>query len=530
MSSSIGPSSEVPGLSRSSVLALSAMVLAVAMTTIDQTIVSLAAPTIQGELGLSHDGLQWAVSSYLLATAAFFCLGGRLADIFGYRRMVLIGILGFAGASLMCGLTPTGAAAEAWLVLARALQGVSGALMYPAALGIVRSSFPASGQGRAMAAFFGISGAMTAIGPIAGGYLTQWTWRAIFWINIPIAVLAVVLLVAAKTKDARRPGRIDWPGAGLVAAGMAMVVLGLQQAADWGWGNPATAGLIIVGVAVLVVFVRRQLRVSVPLVRLTPFKDRGFAVSAAAMFFASFAFVPVFFFLSVYAQVSQGQTGSSAGLILLKFFIGFLVGSRFGGKLFDQAGAKRVLLIGGAVGAAGFCWLASTLTDLPVSSNFFNSQFWPIAVAGAGIGYMFAATSTDMIDRSIDASYGETTGISQSLRNFGASTGLAVLTTTLTTHLLKGLTTSIVALGGTAADAQTALNVITGASDRPAAAVGNVPAAAREAVSAAVAHDYAAAAQWAFYGMAAAMAVVALLSLEHPAGRVVRDEVPTSAQ
>ena len=175
-------------------LVLTAMVFAVGMTFIDQTIVAIAIPNIQRELSLSATGAQWVINGYLLSLAALFALGGKLGDVLGRRRMVLIGVIGFAIASAGCGFTPKGGIAQAWIIAFRALQGAAAALLFPAAVGIVVAAFPLRERGRAMAIFFGIAGGLTAIGPIAGGYLTQWTWRAIFWINIPVAVLAVVLI------------------------------------------------------------------------------------------------------------------------------------------------------------------------------------------------------------------------------------------------------------------------------------------------------------------------------------------------
>ena len=161
---------------------LAAMILAVAMTFIDQTIVSVAAPTVQRGLGLSSTGIQWAVNAYILALAAFFAFGGRLADTIGHTKVLVVGVIVFAGASAMCGLAPSGSFAEAWIIVARAVQGAGAAIMFPAALAIVVQTFPLNHRGRALALFFGVAGALTAIGPIAGGYLTQWTWRAIFWV------------------------------------------------------------------------------------------------------------------------------------------------------------------------------------------------------------------------------------------------------------------------------------------------------------------------------------------------------------
>ena len=224
-------------------VALTATLFAVAMTFIDQTIVAIASPSIQSHLALSRSGTQWCVNAYLLALAATFALGGRLADVLGQRRMATIGIIGFAAASALCGATPSSSLAETWMITFRSLQGVSAALMIPAALAIVVAAFPLHERGRALALFFGISGGLTAIGPIAGGFLTQWTWRAIFWINVPIAVLALVLLGAAHVAESRRDEAIDKVGAVLVAAGMALSVIGFEQAASWGWASVADLGV-----------------------------------------------------------------------------------------------------------------------------------------------------------------------------------------------------------------------------------------------------------------------------------------------
>ena len=239
---------------RSRNLILAAMIFAVSMTFIDQTIVSIAAPEIQRELGLSSTGVQWAINAYLLSLAALFAFGGRLADTVGHRRMVTLGVIVFAGASAMCGLTPKGSLAEAWIVTFRVVQGAGGAIMFPAALAIVVQTFPLRERGKALALFFGIAGGLTAIGPILGGYLTQWTWRAIFWVNIPVAIVALVLIAVSKPSTEYRPARIDYRGLVLIASGVALSVFGFQQSSIWGWGNPATWACIVVGAALLVAF------------------------------------------------------------------------------------------------------------------------------------------------------------------------------------------------------------------------------------------------------------------------------------
>src|ERR1700751_5302531 len=163
--------------------------------------------------------MQWAINAYLLTLAALFAFGGRLADIAGHRRMVVLGVILFAGASALCGATPRGSAAEAWLVGFRALQGLGGAIMFPAAIAIVVQTFDLRSRGRALALFFGIAGALTAIGPVAGGYLLSWTWRAIFWINIPVAIIALVLIAVSRPTTDHRPARMDYRGLALIVAG-----------------------------------------------------------------------------------------------------------------------------------------------------------------------------------------------------------------------------------------------------------------------------------------------------------------------
>src|SRR6516165_6894557 len=245
---------------RSKGVVLAAMIFAVAMIFIDQTIVSIAVPSIQQELGLSSTGVQWMVNAYLLSLSAFFAFGGRLADTVGHRKMVTLGIIVFAGASALCGLTPKGSLAEAWIVTFRALQGAGGAIMFPAALAIVVQTFELRRRGRALALFFGIAGGLTSVGPVLGGVLTQWTWRAIFWVNIPVAIIALVLIVISRPVTLHKPARMDYRGLALIVPGVALSVFGFQQSVEWGWSNPATGATIALGAALLVGFYFLELR------------------------------------------------------------------------------------------------------------------------------------------------------------------------------------------------------------------------------------------------------------------------------
>jgi EmrB/QacA subfamily drug resistance transporter len=397
------------------------MIFAVAMMSVDQTIVSIAAPTIQRDLSLTSTGIQWVINAYLLALAALFALGGKLSDVVGHRRMVLLGTVGFAAASILCGATPKGAGAEAWLIGARALQGAFGALLFPAALAIVFNAFVARERGKALALFFGISGALTSVGPIAGSFLLPWTWRAIFLINVPVAVVALLLTWRAHPVELRRPVPIDWRGAILVSAGMGLTVLGLQQSSHWGWSSAATVACLAGGVALLAVFVRFELRQSSPLIEVRIFSHRAFAVDNVVMGLVYACFLPLFFFASVYAQVVLGYNAGKTGLYILVIFIGFAVATQIGGRILDRRGARPVAIAGSALGAVGFYFWAGHLHE-PLASQ----RLWML-MAGAGIGLVLTPVTTDAVNRAPRGSFGEVTGVTQTVRYFAASVGLAVL-------------------------------------------------------------------------------------------------------
>ncbi|PRH76709.1 MFS transporter [Streptomyces solincola] len=500
-------------------LALAAMLFAVSMTFIDQTIVSIAAPDVIDELGLSSSGMQWVVNAYLLSLAAFFALGGRLADILGPRRMAVTGTLLFVVSSVLCGCAPSGSFAQPWLVVFRVTQGLGAALMFPAALAVVVAVFPVARRGRALALFFGLSGALTAIGPLLGGWLTDWTWRAIFWVNVPVAVVALVLTALARIKDVRRPERLDVVGAGLVVVGMGLSVLGLQQASAWGWGSPLTWLCVVGGLAVLALFCRYELTVPDPLIRLAVFRDRAFRADNLVLFFAMLAFVPVFFYASVYAQVSLSASPNQAALFLLYFFAGFGIASQWGGRIVDRQGPRPALKIGCALGAAGFALWAGKMTDLSMHDQ------WPYAaMAGAGIGFILSPASTDAVNRAIGASYGEVTGITQTVRNFAAAVGMAVFGTVLH-HVMTDRVEQSLESHGLSADtsrsvAQDVAEAVSGHPDgRVPAGDGPVATAMRDSMDA-IRLDFAEANQWVFYGMAIALGIGYLWALTHPGGRV----------
>jgi EmrB/QacA subfamily drug resistance transporter len=489
-------------LGRSRYAVLTAMIFAVAMMSIDQTIVSIAAPTIQRDLRLTSTGLQCVINSYLLALAALFALGGKLGDVLGHRRVVLIGTVGFALASVLCGATPTGGAAQAWLIVSRLLQGAFGALLFPAALAIVFNAFAAGERGKALALFFGISGALTSIGPIAGSFLLPWTWRAIFFINVPVALIALYLTWRARPADTRRPTPIDVRGAILVSGGMSLTVLALQQSANWGWGSVATWVCLAAGLVLLAVFVRFELRVPSPLIDVRIFSHSGFTADNVVMGLAYACFLPLFFFASVYAQVVLGYTAGKTGLYILVIFIGFAAATQVGGRMLDRRGARQAAVLGGALGAVGFYLWAEHLHDT------LGTQ-WPwIILAAAGIGFVLTPVTTDAVNRAPRGSYGEVTGVTQTVRYFAASLSLAVLGSVLIHQTRSHATASLAQLHVPAATAaKIVASINTGVGTAP------PPHDVRSLAFVAIQGDFADAVRIVYLAMAGIMAVASLVAV-----------------
>jgi EmrB/QacA subfamily drug resistance transporter len=506
-------------------LVLAAMIFTVAMMFIDQTIVSIAVPDIERDVGLSETGAQWIINGYLLALAALFAFGGKLGDVLGHRRMVLLGTVGFAVSSALCGATPSGDVGEAWLIVFRIVQGVFGAIMFPAALAIVVGSFDPRERGKALAVFFGVTGALTSVGPLAGGYLVEWTWRSIFWINVPVAIVAVVLTLRAHPPDERRPTPMDYRGTVLVCAGMGLAVLGLQQAGVWGWGSPATWGCIVVGALLLVAFILLELRLERPLIQMRIFADRGFAADNVVLFLLCVCFVPLFFFASIYSQIVLGYDASNAGLYLLIFFGGFATASQVGGRILDQRGARPAVIAGSAVTAVGFYLWAQQMPDADLASQW----YW-IALTGVGMGLILSPVATDALNRAPRGSYGEVTGVTQTVRYFASSLGLAVLGTILITENRTNLETTLGAQGVPKARADQIASAMSSAGGGDASRLASQAGDNAERLLAAVQHDFAQSSKTVFLVMAGVMAlclVAALAGLQRGIPQQVSEAEPT---
>jgi MFS family permease len=400
--------------------------------------------------------------------------------------------------------------AETRIIFFRIAQGAFAALLFPAALAIVVGAFPQRERGRALAVFFGVTGALTSVGPLAGGYLTEWTWRAIFWINVPVAIIALVLTAKGQAgRQERQRMRIDYRGAVLISAAMGLIVLGLQQAATWGWTDARTVGSIVAGALLLAGFVALELRRTEPLIPKRIFARRGFAADNLVLGLMSAVFVPFFFFASVYAQASLGYSATKAGLVLLAFFAGFAPAAQWGGRIVDKRGARPAVILGCLVAAVGFYLWG---TELP--GREFSAQSLYLVLSGAGLGLVLGPVSTDALNRAPEAGYGTVTGITQTVRNFGASLGLAIMGSIFIGQNVTRVEPTLGAHGVPAPAADQIAHSVTSAGGGGAA---GAPRAIVEAVQLDIAHSSQTVA-FIMAGVMAAALLVAAVAL--PAGRV----------
>jgi EmrB/QacA subfamily drug resistance transporter len=399
---------------------LAAMTGALAMVLIDQTVVTVALPTMQRDLDLSPTGLQWTVNAYLLALAAIVAPAGRLGDALGRVRTFVIGVAVFAAASVGCGLADS----EAAILAARAVQGIAAALMVTASAAIVIGAFPLRERGRAMAIYCTVPAALTAIGPLLGGWLTEHaSWRLAFWINVPVALATLALVCIARPAAVRHPVRaFDAAGAGLLVTGVVSLVLGLQQSSAWGWGSPATAGAIAIGAALLALFVVVERRATDPIVDLRILGDRAFAADAAVLFLFQATLIVSMAYTAIYLQDILGFSPTRAGRALIWLILPALLVRGFVGRWFDAAGVRAPARAGTALAACGFFALVPA-----VAARSFEAMLPGLALQGLGLAFVLTPVSADALGRAPERLRGAAAGMTGAVRQIGASVGLAVV-------------------------------------------------------------------------------------------------------
>ncbi|MFL5899623.1 MAG: MFS transporter [Solirubrobacterales bacterium] len=329
---------------------------------LDSTVVALALPSIRHDVGATSTGLQWVMNGYLLAIAVFVVTAGRLGDMFGRKRLFLAGMTVFALGSVLSG----SAGDQEVLIAGRILQGVGAAPMLPLSLAIICNVFPASGQARALGIWAGVSALALAIGPLAGGALVEIDWRAIFWINLPVALVGVAITAKA-APESTDPGsgrRVDVLGLVALGAGLAAVVLALVQSRAW--SGEATAALAVAGLASLFAFWKLEHRVREPIVDFSLFRNGPYFGASAAAFGLVGAYWAVMFFQPQYLQDVRGHSAVLSGLMILPITAPMVVISPLSGRLIPRFGARRLMTAGMSCGTVGLI----VLTQLEAGSGY----------------------------------------------------------------------------------------------------------------------------------------------------------------
>ncbi|WP_306362229.1 MFS transporter [Nocardia sp. CC227C] len=413
------------------------VVLAVAcaaqfMVVLDISVVNVALPSIRDALGFDETGLQWVVNAYALTFAGFLLLGGRLADLFGRRRIFLTGLVLFAGASLAGGL----AGSAALLVVARAVQGLGAAVLAPATLTILTATFPEGpARTRALATWTAVGIAGGTAGNLVGGVLTEFlSWRSTLLINVPIGVVAVAL--TARTVAADRPSearpRLDVVGAVLATAGLGALAFGVAEAAKSGWDSPATIAGIGAGAGLLIAFVAVEARVAVsPLIPLRLFTIRSVSVGNVAMLLAGACLNPMWFFLTLSMQNVLGYSPLLTGLAFLPHtVVAILVGARATPWLMRRADGRVLIMVGSLLAAVGFWWQA----QLTVDSGYVLGILGPAIVFSVGSGLLNTPITTAVTAGVPTADAGAASGVMNTAKQVGGALGLAALITVAGAH------------------------------------------------------------------------------------------------
>jgi EmrB/QacA subfamily drug resistance transporter len=352
---------------------------------LDSTVVALALPEIRGDVGASSEGLQWVMNGYLLTIAVLVVTAGRLGDMFGRKRVFLIGMGVFAAGSVVSGA----AGDQLGLIVGRVLQGAGAAPMLSLSLALVCNAFPPEEQPRALGIWAAVSALALAIGPLAGGLLIELDWRVIFWMNLPVAAVgvAITVLAAPESTDPEAGTRIDWVGLGALSVGVTAAVLALVQSNAW--DAELTVGLALVGLVALLAFWRVERRVREPIVDFELFRNGPYFGASAAAFALVGAYWALMFFQPQYLQDVRGHSPIAAGLLILPVTVPMIFVSPFSGRLIGRFGARRLMTVGMVFGVAGLLLLTRVGADSP-----FGLILGAYLLFGIALGLVYAPMST----------------------------------------------------------------------------------------------------------------------------------------
>lgn len=417
---------------------LAAVSFGVVMVGLDASVVAIANPRIAADLNASLSDLQWITDSYLLALASLLIFGGKLGDMFGRRRMFLIGAVGFAATSVGIGLIGT----VGGVITLRALQGVFGALLMPSTLAIVREAFPPHKLNTAIGIWGAASGVSVAAGPILGGLLIErFSWESVFYINVPIAVVAVALglaaIVESRSDDARH---LDIAGTLSLSGGLSLMVFGLIKAPEWGWLDPATMAFLLSGALVLGAFVIIERNHAEPLLPLRLFANRSLTIGSVVVTINFFALFGALFFMTLFLQNLQGFSPLATGVRTLPLSAAMVVAAPLSGVLTEKFG-PRPAMVSGLAGVAGGLVLLGGLT---ADSGY--GAIWPaFALLGAGIGLVLTASSEAIVGNAPVDDAGVAGGLQSTSVQLGAVLGTTILGSVLSSKVGSTLVDSLTA-------------------------------------------------------------------------------------
>ncbi len=395
-------------------------VLGSGLTMLDATVVNVALGRIGEDLDAGFAGLQWTVNAYTLTLAALILLGGSLGDRIGRRRIFLVGVVWFALASLLCGLAPD----VNTLIAARGLQGVGGALLMPGSLAIIAASFHPDDRAAAVGAWSGLGGIAAAIGPLVGGWLVELDWRLVFLINVPVAVLIVVVAVrhVPESRDPDADGRLDVTGTCLAAAGLGVLTFGLTRAGDAGFsGSVVTTACA--GLALLVAFVVVEARSSSPLVPLELFRNAQFSAANAVTFLVYAALGVIFLLLVLQLQVVAGWSPVLAGSAMLPVTMIMLAFSSRAGALAQRIGPRLPMTLGPLLSAGGVLWLSR----VGANASYLADVLTPVLLFGAGLAMMVAPLTATVLDSADDRHAGIASGVNNAVARTAGLLAVAVI-------------------------------------------------------------------------------------------------------
>ncbi|HEY2601567.1 MAG TPA: MFS transporter, partial [Thermoleophilaceae bacterium] len=367
---------------------LGAMCFALFMIMLDNTVVNNALPSIQRSLHTDLSALEWTVNAYTLTFAVLLVTGGRLGDIFGRRRMFLFGVVVFGATSAAIGLAPS----DTFLIAARAVQGAGAAFMMPATLSIITNAFPPHERGKAIGTWAGVSAMALAIGPVVGGFLTQdVSWRAIFFLNLPVAVGAVLVTLFAtrESRDDTVERTVDVPGIAALTIGLTALVLALVEGNRWHWGSGRIVGLLAAAAIGLASFVLIERRTRVPMVDFAFFRSKTFLATNIVGFVVTFSMLATFFFVTLYMQNVLGYGPLEAGLRFLPSTLIIIVAGPVAGRLTDRVGPRYLITGGLVLCAASLFWQSGI--GVHTSYGYLLPAF---ILLGLGMGLVMSPMST----------------------------------------------------------------------------------------------------------------------------------------